>query len=98
MRLFTRRVGTLAWELMTQTPQKKRDLPIWAGILVVAIGLSLAGWFIWSQVSGFWSGPSGVFQIPGANASNQGGNSDNARRAPAIARGQAVVVVGNAAR
>ena len=55
---------------MSETAEKKkRDLPLWVGILLVAIGLAGAGWFVWSQVSGFWSGPSGVFTIEGVDPS-----------------------------
>ncbi len=62
---------------MTQQDQdqKKRDIPLWLGITLVAIGVVIASWFIWSQVSGFWTGPSGVFTI-------QGVDSATARQAP----------------
>jgi len=52
---------------MSEANKPKRDIPLWAGILVVLIGLAVAGWFIWSQVSGFWGGPTSVFQIPGVD-------------------------------
>ena len=44
---------------------KRRDMPLWLGIAIVCLGLGGAGWFLWSQVSGFWSGPKGVFTIDG---------------------------------
>jgi hypothetical protein len=51
---------------MSQTVEKKKkDLPVWAGILLIAIGVLGAGAFVWWQVSGFWSRPSGVFSIEG---------------------------------
>lgn len=53
---------------MSETSEgSKRDMPLWAGIAIISLGVLIAGWFIWSQVSGFWSGPSGVFQIPGVD-------------------------------
>jgi len=45
--------------------KKRRDIPLWLGILAITIGVAGAGWFVWSQVSGFWSAPSGVFKIEG---------------------------------
>jgi hypothetical protein len=53
---------------MTQTAQpKKRDLPVWLGITLIVIGVAAAGWFVWSQFSGFWTGPKGVFTIQGVD-------------------------------
>lgn len=50
----------------TETSEKKtRDIPLWLGILAILIGVAGAGWFVWSQVSGFWSAPSGIFKIEG---------------------------------
>ena len=46
---------------------KKRDIPVWLGILLITIGVLGAGWFVWSQVSGFWSAPSGIFTIEGVD-------------------------------
>lgn len=69
--------------------QKKRDIPLWLGIALVAIGVGIAGWFVWSQVSGFWSGPSGVFTIEGVDP-NAGGNAGAVRRAPVAVRQPAV--------
>src|SRR5512138_1309261 len=48
-----------------QVLEKKHDIPLWLGIALVVIGLAGAGWFIWSQTSGFWTGSSGVFTIEG---------------------------------
>jgi hypothetical protein len=53
---------------MAERVQGKRDIPMWAAIAVVAVGLLGAGWFIWSQTSGFWSGRGGVFTIEGVPA------------------------------
>ncbi|GEM_PF-6622934 len=62
---------------MTQQAQeqKKRDIPLWLGIALVVLGVGIASWFVWSQVSNFWTGPSGVFTIQGVD--------------PAVARSQA---------
>ncbi len=48
-----------------QVVEKKRDIPLWLGIALVVLGLAGAGWFIWTQTSGFWTGSSGVFTIEG---------------------------------
>lgn len=70
--------------------QTKRDIPLWLGIALVVLGVGIAGWFVWSQVSGFWTGPSGVFTIEGVDPS-AGRNSGMAqRRAPAPVRQPAV--------
>ena len=49
-----------------QVAPKKKDIPLWVGILLILLGVGGAGWFVWSQVSGFWSGPRGVFTLEGA--------------------------------
>lgn len=50
---------------------KKKDLPLWLGISLILLGLAGGGWFIWSQITGYWSGPSGVFSIEGVAPSVQ---------------------------
>jgi hypothetical protein len=48
----------------TQT-QKKKDLPLWLGLGLILLGLLAAGWYVWSQTNGFWTGAGGVFTIEG---------------------------------
>ncbi|HWH71529.1 MAG TPA: hypothetical protein VNT26_19285 [Candidatus Sulfotelmatobacter sp.] len=82
------------WErIMTQQAevQKKRDIPLWLGIALVVLGVGIAGWFVWSQVSNFWTGPSGVFTIQGVDPNaGAGGNPGMVRRAPVAVRQPAV--------
>ena len=49
----------------TSDGTKKNDLPVWLGIALILLGLSAGGWFLWTQITGYWSGPSGVFSIEG---------------------------------
>lgn len=60
---------------MTQQVEtaKKRDIPLWLGIGLVVLGLAAAGWFVWSQTNGFWTGSGGVFTIEGSDPSAGGG-------------------------
>lgn len=60
--------------------QKKRDIPLWLGIALVVLGAGIASWFIWTQVSGFWTGPSGVFTIQGVDSSTVARAQGNPRR------------------
>ena len=58
--------GKGIWKNMSEMSEnKKRDIPVWMGILLIIVALLGAGWFVWSQTSGFWSAPSGVFTIEG---------------------------------
>jgi hypothetical protein len=77
---------------MTQQVQdkRKRDIPLWTGIALVVVGLGIASWFIWSQVSGFWSGPSGVFTIQGVDPAAVRPQPGPQRRQP-LAQRQPVV-------
>ena len=67
---------------------KKRDIPLWLGIALVILGVGIATWFIWSQVSGFWSGPSGVFTIQGVdpNAVRNPSMGNPRRQSPGLVR------------
>lgn len=68
--------------------QTKRDIPLWLGIFLVVLGVGIAGWFVWSQVSGFWTGPSGVFTIQGIDPS--AASPSVVRRPPVAVRQPAV--------
>ena len=51
---------------MEQTQTCKRDLPMWLGLTLILLGMLVGGWFIYWQLSGYFTGKPKMFTIPGA--------------------------------
>ncbi len=50
---------------MEQTQTRSRDIPLWLGLTLIALGLVAGGWFIYWQLSGYLAGKPRLFTIPG---------------------------------
>jgi len=51
-------------------PARRRDIPLWIGVTLIALGLGAGAWFVYGQIADYIAGKPHSFVIKGVNAAD----------------------------